>query len=174
MATAQVQAQPLAGPLSMAAISATTVLVCVAILIPVIMIPIPPLVDYPNHLARMHIIATLAHDPILSQFYQLDWALIPNLMMDLVVPPLAALIGVYPAGRLFIAITLVLLITGPMALHRAAFGTWSLAPLIGSVIAYNGILNLGLLNYIFGIGLSQRPLRSHSIFAICLRWVSSG
>jgi hypothetical protein len=85
----------LAGPATLATI--------IIVLLPLALVAIPPLTDYPNHLARMHIIATLDRDPMLSQFYRIDWALIPNLMMDLVVPPLARLIGVYEAGRLFVA-----------------------------------------------------------------------
>src|SRR5262249_16708299 len=56
--------------------------------IPIITHPLPPLSDYVNHLARMHVIASIGHDSDLSRFYQIDWQIIPNLIMDIVVPRL--------------------------------------------------------------------------------------
>src|SRR5438132_99786 len=47
-----------------------------------------PLGDYPNHLARMYIISTLPHSPILQRYYEIHWQLIPNLALDLMVPQL--------------------------------------------------------------------------------------
>ena len=57
--------------------------------IPIWTHPLPPLSDYVNHLARMHVIATLAKNPQLASFYEIDWQVIPNLTMDLIVPLLA-------------------------------------------------------------------------------------
>ena len=54
--------------------------------IPVLLHPLPPLSDYVNHLARMHVIAAINSDPDLSRYYEVDWQVIPTLMMDLVVP----------------------------------------------------------------------------------------
>lgn len=65
-------------------------LLLLVVSIPIWTNPVPPLSDYVNHLARMHVIAALGHDANLSRFYEVDWAPIPNLMMDLIVPVLAA------------------------------------------------------------------------------------
>src|SRR5471032_303179 len=54
--------------------------------IPIWTHPLPPLSDYVNHLARMHVIATLSKNPQLARFYEIDWQVIPNLTMDLIVP----------------------------------------------------------------------------------------
>src|SRR4051812_6901818 len=51
--------------------------------------PLPPLSDYINHLSRMYAIANLPKNPLLANFYQINWQVIPNLVMDLVVPLLA-------------------------------------------------------------------------------------
>ena len=37
--------------------------------IPVLLHPWPPISDYINHLARMHIIASINNDPDLARFY---------------------------------------------------------------------------------------------------------
>src|SRR6266568_761098 len=76
--------------------------------IPVITHPVPPLTDYVNHLARMHVIATIGTDSDLSRFYEIDWQIIPNLMMDLVIPQLERFMSVYHAGQVFTVATFVL------------------------------------------------------------------
>ena len=47
--------------------------------------------DYPNHLARMFVITHIATDPILARMYEVNWNVVPNLAMDLIVPPLSAI-----------------------------------------------------------------------------------
>src|SRR3974390_344209 len=70
--------------------------------IPIWTHPLPPLSDYVNHLARMHVIATIAKNPTLTRFYEIDWQVIPNLTIDLIVPLLARVMNVYMAGQIFI------------------------------------------------------------------------
>lgn len=119
---------------------------------------LPPQADYVNHLARMHIIAHLPHDPILAQFYAIEWQIIPNLMMDLVVPVMERFTSVYFAGQLFSFLTLGLIVTGILTLNRALFERWSPVPLLGIPFLYNYIFLVGLMNYIFGIGLALLAL----------------
>lgn len=131
-----------------------TLLVAALITLPLFYTLVPPLEDYPNHLARMFALAQLAHNDLLAHFYQVTWAPIPNLIMDLVIPPLVPMLGVYTAGRVFIAITLLLMLLGPMVVHRAIYRRWSAWPLIGGLFVYNGFLFVGLMNYLFGIGVA--------------------
>ncbi|HML12908.1 MAG TPA: hypothetical protein VK456_06350 [Xanthobacteraceae bacterium] len=122
--------------------------------IPIITHPLPPLSDYVNHLARMHVIASIGHDADLSRYYQIDWQIIPNLMMDLVVPRLTAFMTVYHAGQVFTVATFVLIGSGTLALNRALFGSWSALPLISLPLLYNHLFLIGVMNYMFGIGLA--------------------
>lgn len=131
-----------------------TLLVAALILLPLFYTLVPPLEDYPNHLARMYALAQLAADPILARFYDVAWAPIPNLIMDLLIPPLVPWLGVYTAGRVFIGATLLLMLLGPMAVHRALYQRWSAWPLVGGLFVYNGFLFVGLMNYLFGIGVA--------------------
>ena len=108
------------------------------IVLPLIYTLVPPLQDYPNHLARMFALASLPGNETLGRFYQVEWAAIPNLIMDLVVPPLVPVFGVYLAGRIFIGATLLLMLLGPMALQRAVYGRWSAWPFVGGIFVYNG------------------------------------
>jgi hypothetical protein len=115
---------------------------------------VPPLSDYANHLARMHAIAKLSTDPTLAQYYQVNWQIIPNLTMDLIVPLLGRFMRIYLAGQLFIVFTFVLIVSGVMALSRSLLGRWSAVPLMATPLLYNYVFLVGVMNYIFGIGLA--------------------
>ncbi|MGO4573675.1 hypothetical protein [Microvirga sp. 2TAF3] len=131
-----------------------TGLVAALIVLPLIYTLVPPLEDYPNHLARTFALSSLPGNAFLSRFYETEWAAIPNLIMDLVVPLLTPLFGIYAAGRTFIGMTLLLMLLGPMLLQRALYGRWSAWPLVGGLFVYNGFLFVGLMNYLFGVGLA--------------------
>src|SRR4051794_35938857 len=122
--------------------------------IPIVLYPWPPLADYINHLSRMHIIAAVDSDPDLSRFYEINWQIIPNLMMDLVVPPLERFINIYLAGQFFTIASFVLTMSGAMTLNRRLFGHWSILPLIAFPLLYNNVFLVGTMNYIFGMGLA--------------------
>jgi hypothetical protein len=122
--------------------------------IPVILYPWPPLADYINHLSRMHIIASMGSDPDLAKFYDVNWQIIPNLMMDMIVPPLQRLMSIYAAGQVYTIVSFVLIISGTLALNRQLFGRWSVLPLIAFPLLYNNVFLVGTMNYIFGMGLA--------------------
>ena len=121
--------------------------------IPILLNPLPPISDYINHLARMHIIATINSDPDLHRYYEIDWQVIPNLMMDLIVPLFVRVVNVYQAGQAYTLLSFALIVSGTLALHRQLFGRWSALPLIAYVQLYNDIFLIGTMNYVFGIGL---------------------
>jgi hypothetical protein len=121
---------------------------------PILLHPWPPLGDYINHLARMHVIATIGNDPDLARFYQVEWQVIPNLMMDLIVPVLRRVMNVYLAGQTYTIICFVLILSGTLALNRQLYRHWSVLPLIAFPLLYNTIFLVGTMNYLFGIGLS--------------------
>lgn len=120
---------------------------------PLLWATVPPLVDYPNHLARMWILAQNGALPDLAGNYEVAWRLLPNLGMDLVVPALAQVMPLEIAGRLFIALTMLSLVAGTMTLHRALHGRLGFWPLSALLFLYNAALFWGFLNCLFGIGL---------------------
>ena len=121
--------------------------------LPVISVSLPPILDYPNHLARMHILAALPESADLARYYRAVWTPVPNLAWDAVVPALATIMPVEGAMRLLLAATLLALAGGAMALHRAAFGRWSIWPLFAFLLLYNRMLLWGFLNYLTGVAL---------------------
>ena len=80
------------------------VLLTAASLLPVVLTPIPAMVDYPNHLARMYILSRNSTADA-NPYYEVTWALYPNLAMDLLVPRMAQLISVENATRLFLLLS---------------------------------------------------------------------
>jgi hypothetical protein len=135
-------------------IAAFFVLFAAVAAIPVLLHPLPPVSDYINHLSRMHIIASLGTDSDLTRFYKVDWQIIPNLMMDMIVPNLVRVMNVYAAGQTYLITTFVLIMSGAFALNRQLFGRWSVLPLVAFPLLYNYVLLVGTMNYVFGIGLS--------------------
>lgn len=135
-------------------IAILTCLMLVVASIPIWTNPLPPLSDYVNHLARMKVISAIGSDPNLARYYEIDWQVIPNLMMDLVVPVLARVVTIYHAGQIFLVMMFALIVTGTLAFHRALFGRWSVFPLLAFPLLYNHVFLVGLTNFLFGIGIA--------------------
>ncbi len=131
-------------------------------LVPVLLVEIPPLADYPNHMARMHILADAGRSPVLTQYYEIHWTILPNLAMDVVVPPLTRFVSLETAGKVFIGLTFALLAGGVMALHTALHKRWSPWPLLVFFFLYNSVFLWGFFNYLFGLGL---------VLCACSAWV---
>jgi hypothetical protein len=117
--------------------------------IPLFSSVVPPLFDYPNHLARMHLLVEGG-----NAFYAVHWMPLPNLAQDLIVPPLARLMPLYFASKLFLIMIFALLAGGAICLNRAATGAWRLWPLLVFLLLYNRVFLWGFVNYLFGIGVA--------------------
>lgn len=122
--------------------------------VPLFLCDVLPLFDYPNHLARMYLLAHLSATPALQQFYAVAWHPLPNLAMDALVPPLLGFVPLELAGRLFVALVFLLMAGGAAALHRVLHARWSAWPCLAFLLLYNRILLWGFLNYLFGVGLA--------------------
>ena len=135
---------------------------CGALVAPLLVVDVPPLVDYPNHLARVFVLASLPHDPAIATFYAARWAIIPNLALDLVAPPLLAFLPVHDVGRLLIAAAVLLPVLGTVAYGTALKSRWWCMAV--GLIAYNGTLLEGFLNFNLAAGLALL------LAAAWLRW----
>ena len=150
----------------------------IGLLLPLVVVEIPPVLDYPNHLARMWLLSMSQPDPILSRMYAPDWHLIPNLAIDAIVPTALHFLPLHVAGRLALGATLLLPVIGTVALHRALHRHWSLWPLGSCLIAYNVAFFLGFMNFLIGLGVSlliaaawtrlrpKRPLLAVAVLAL--------
>jgi hypothetical protein len=119
----------------------------------VLLTPIPAMVDYPNHLARMYILSR-AGTPDANPFYQVVWALYPNLAMDLLIPQMARLIGVETASRVFLLLSQILIVSGAAAIERVVQGRIQIAGFAAVMFLYCLPFTWGFLNFEFGLGLA--------------------
>lgn len=110
----------------------------------------PAMVDYMNHLARMELIASGRPNPA----YVVHWEFIPNLAMDLLVPPLAQLIGAAAATKAFLIASQVLVVSGAIALEYAVKGRLGLAGLAALPVLFSTSFGWGLLNLNFALGIA--------------------
>ena len=155
--TGMFQTGVLAAPLSTSRLLVPVFLLLMACAVaPVFSVQVPPLADYINHLARMSVIATVDHDSLLARYYRIDWAVIPNLIMDLLVPVMVRHLHmtVYVAGQTFVALIIALQVTGCFAVHYALYRRWSAWPLVSFLFVYNNIMMFGFMNYLFGLGVA--------------------
>jgi len=146
--------RPPEGDLRPGGVAALFAAVLGAVAVPILTHPLPPLSDYINHLATGHVIDAIGSDPDLQRFYRIEWGAIPNLMMDLVVPVLHRFLDIYVAGEIFTLSIFAVILSGALVLSRALNGRWSAVPLLASPFLYCGVLLVGVMNYLFGIGLA--------------------
>ena len=151
-------------------LTGVTLLVAAAIMIvPLWSVWAPAMPDYPAHLASFALIdQTMFHHgasgAVGNKIYHLQWAFVPNLASEVLVPLLAQITGLVAATKLFLTIAILLWVLGPGAIHRALYGRTGIAPLFGAFFAYNANFVWGFFNYYFATGLS---------FAILAGWIAT-
>jgi hypothetical protein len=137
------------------------------LLAPIWIVEFPPLLDYPNHLARSFVLAHL-NDPAFTfrEFYRSDWGLYPYLGMDAVLAILGQFLPIETAGRVYLSLC-------ALALPAAAWfflrqteqeGNWK--ALWGLLIAYNVFFLEGFLNFDLSIAVGFLAL------GLWLRWLN--
>jgi hypothetical protein len=137
------------------------------LLVPIWITAFPPLLDYPNHLARAFVLAHL-QDPHFSfaEFYRADWGAYPYLGMDASLAVLGRVFPIETAGRVYLSLcALALPAAAWFFLQQAQPGAeasflWSL------LIAYNVFFLEGFLNFDLSIAVGFLAL------GLWLRWLA--
>ena len=137
------------------------------LLIPIWSVAFPPLLDYPNHLARAFVLAH-PNDSHFSfqQFYNADWGAYPYLGMDASLAVLGRLFPIETAGRVYLSLcALALPAAAWFFLHEAqpnaeAASLWTL------LISYNVFFLEGFLNFDLSIAVGFLAL------GLWLRWLA--
>jgi hypothetical protein len=123
--------------------------------IPLLVAEVPPLLDYPNHLARTYVLAFGQDDPVLSRLYAQQWEIIPNLAIDVVLTGLMRVFPVYVAGRVMLGLILMLNYAAIILYSRSVFGRWSWWPLAAALMGYHALFLMGFMNFQVGIALAM-------------------
>jgi hypothetical protein len=124
------------------------------LVLPIWLVKYPPLIDYPNHLARAFVLHHL-NDPNyqFSRFYAADWGPSPYFLCDFLIQIFQRFMGIYAAGRLLLTIcVLALPFSIAFFLRRANPGNEYLA-LWGFAIAWNPNMLMGFMSFELSIAL---------------------
>lgn len=122
--------------------------------VPVLVAEVPLGVDDLNHLARIYVRAHIGSDPDLTRLFAIRTGIIPYLGMDLILTPLARVLPIMLVGRIYILALVWGLVGAVVVLQRAFTSRIGLAPAVTGLIAYNGLLAWGLINYMLGLVLA--------------------
>jgi hypothetical protein len=120
---------------------------------PVLSVQIPAMIDYVNHLARMHLLVDAATGQP-NPAYEIDWRFYPNLAVDIVVPVLARFISVELAARLFLLASQALVVSGAIALEIEVRGRHQLSGFAALIALYSLPFLWGVMNFEFGCGIA--------------------
>jgi len=132
---------------------------CALLAAPLWRVASPPMPDYPAHLADFYLIGGGA-----SHYYRISWAFLPNLAGEAIVPPLAKLVDLETATKIFLTITVWLWVLGPAVIQRALFGQFGLGGVLGAAFTYNATFMWGFFNFAFATGLS---------FLVLATWIAT-
>jgi hypothetical protein len=129
-------------------------LLFIILLMPLWLVKFPPLLDYPNHLARIFVLAHL-NDPAFqfSSMYQSNWGLFPYLTMDVSLLAFQKLLPLELAGRILLSLCLVALPLSVWFFLRQAnpgsdaLAVWSL------LLPYNVFFLMGFIDFSLGLSL---------------------
>jgi hypothetical protein len=122
--------------------------------VPLLWPHIPPLVDLPGHMGRYRVQLDLASSPTLQQFYSFRWALIGNLGVDLLVMPLARLVGLELAVKLIVLVIPPLTVAGLLWSAREVHGRIPPTALFAVPLAYGHPLIFGFINFSLSMALA--------------------
>src|SRR6478672_13552518 len=120
---------------------------------PVLSVELPAMIDYVNHLARMHLFVDAAAGRP-NPAYEIDWRLYPNLAVDIVVPVLARFVSVETAARIFLLASQTLVVSGAIALEIEVRGRHQLSGFAALIALYSLPFLWGFMNFEFGCGIA--------------------
>src|SRR5712664_1152265 len=143
------------------------VILAAALLVPIWSAAFPPLLDYPNHLARSFVLAHI-NDPAFSfqRFYRSDWGAYPYLGMDASLAVLGRLFPIETAGRVYLSLCALALPAAAWFFIRQAQPESEAAALWSLLIAYNVFFLEGFLNFDLSVAMGFLSL------GLWLRWLA--
>ena len=123
-------------------------------MLPLIVTPVLPLIDFYNHVARFYVLSHLTGS--IAQGYEAAWAILPNLGLDLLATPLFTIVEPLLGAKLILATIILTQYFGVLFLYRVL---WPRAPLtlpavLLTGLLYSYVLNWGFANFLLALGLA--------------------
>jgi hypothetical protein len=132
---------------------AISILILVS-LIPLLWPAIPPIADLFVHMGRYSVALNLATDPLLQRYYDFEWLMIPNLGVDLLVIPLAPLLGLELAVKLIVMLIVGLTVSSFALLSHQAHGRVAPSAFFALPLAYGFSFQFGFVNFCLSMALA--------------------
>ncbi|WP_019516733.1 hypothetical protein [Sphingomonas sp. Mn802worker] len=131
--------------------------------VPLIWPDIPPIVDLPGHMGRYRVQLDRGAHAWLADWYDFQWSLIGNLGVDLLIEPLAPIIGLEPAVKLIVMAIPALTVAGFLWIAREVQGRIPATALFALPLAYGYPFQFGFVNFALSMALAL------CLFALWLR-----
>jgi len=135
----------------------------IAATIPLLWPTVPPLVDLPGHMGRYRVQLAGVAEPHLAQWFNFRWQLIGNLGIDLLIEPLAPLLGLERAVKLIVIAIPALTVAGLLWIAREVHGRVPATALFALPLAYGYPFQFGFVNFALSMGIAL------NLFALWLR-----
>ena len=128
-------------------------LLFVVAILPTLLVEIPAMEDYLDHLARMYILTTAGTNDA-NPYYQISWAVYSDLAMDIIVPTLGRFMDVETAGRIFFLASQLLVVTGAIAIELSVKRRHEIAGFAALLTLHSMPFAFGFVNFEFGTGVA--------------------
>jgi hypothetical protein len=129
-------------------------LIAITLLIPIIFVRELPMLDWPNHLARIFVLQHLNNPAfIFSQYFRSDWAPYPYISMDLALLGFSYLMPLENAGRVFAGIVVLALPASVWWLMRRAQAEHPELAVFAALLSYEQFFLEGFLAFQAGLAL---------------------
>jgi hypothetical protein len=126
-----------------------------SVVVPVLLVRLPALWDYPNHLVRYWILLGQAEGTPVAAMYRPDWSLArTNIGADLLAVAIGRALSFEAVNPVLVSLAVLILPVGAIALNRAVFGGWHFWQVGIVVFTWNFILVAGLLSYQIALGIA--------------------
>jgi hypothetical protein len=131
------------------------VLVIAVALVPMLITPVLPFIDFYNHIARFEVLTALDGNTLFAANYAAAWAILPNIGLDLIAVAALTVVPLAVLPHVLAALIAIVIFAGIIALNRAATGrtAWP-SVLLAVPLLYSWILNWGFANFLLGLGLA--------------------
>jgi hypothetical protein len=139
-------------------------------ILPTLLVDIPAMEDYLEHLARMYIL-TATGTPDANPFYPVTWTLLADIAMDLIVPQLARLFDVEIAAKVFFLVSQLLIFSGAIAIELAVKRRHQTAGIAALAALYSAPFCFGFSNFEFGTGIALWGVASWIVFERQAAWI---
>ena len=150
-------------------------------LVPVLSTTMPPVMDLPNHLARVGLIAGAATDPSLVGAYSIDFGKAAgNIGVDVLAAALARVLPLLVVNKVLVALMVLGPALGGLALNRALAGSFHILQISFLALSWSTTVIAGFVNFQISLGaalfcaaIAVSRLKGSQVATGCIHLISS-